>query len=114
MASRGSVIPLFFDQIRSGKPMTITNPNMTRFMTVSYTHLYLEKTLPVLKKQLEENAVSGNIPIKSGGTGTSENNYFKYIYPIQVSNIAVSYTHLPKELFSENVAILNLVLKYNE
>ena len=32
MASRGSVIPLFFDQIRSGKPMTITNPNMTRFM----------------------------------------------------------------------------------
>ena len=32
MASRGSVIPLFFEQIRSGKPMTITNPNMTRFM----------------------------------------------------------------------------------
>ena len=32
MASRGSVIPLFFNQIRSGKPMTITNPNMTRFM----------------------------------------------------------------------------------
>lgn len=32
MASRGSVIPLFFDQIRAGKPMTITNPNMTRFM----------------------------------------------------------------------------------
>ena len=40
---------------------------------------YLEKTLPVLKKQLEENGVSGNIPIKSGGTGTSDNNYFKYI-----------------------------------
>ena len=52
---------------------------------------YLEKTLPVLKKQLEENAVSGNIPIKSGGTGTSENNYFKYIYPIQVSNIDTYY-----------------------
>ena len=32
MASRGSVIPLFFDQIRAEKPMTITNPNMTRFM----------------------------------------------------------------------------------
>jgi len=52
---------------------------------------YLEKTLPVLKKQLEENAVSGNIPIKSGGTGTAENNYFKYIYPIQVSNIDTYY-----------------------
>ncbi len=32
MASRGSVIPLFMDQIRSGKPITITDPNMTRFM----------------------------------------------------------------------------------
>ncbi|MBF39159.1 polysaccharide biosynthesis protein [Idiomarina sp. UBA4520] len=32
MASRGSVIPLFVDQIRSGKSITITDPNMTRFM----------------------------------------------------------------------------------
>lgn len=32
MASRGSVIPLFVDQIRSGESMTITDPNMTRFM----------------------------------------------------------------------------------
>lgn len=32
MASRGSVIPLFIDQILSGKPLTITDPNMTRFL----------------------------------------------------------------------------------
>tara|TARA_B110000196_G_scaffold319212_1_gene336569 strand:- start:7212 stop:8252 length:1041 start_codon:yes stop_codon:yes gene_type:complete len=32
MASRGSVIPLFVEQIRAGKPLTITDPNMTRFM----------------------------------------------------------------------------------
>ena len=32
MASRGSVIPLFIDQIKKGKPLTITDPNMTRFM----------------------------------------------------------------------------------
>ncbi len=32
MASRGSVIPLFVDQIRTGQPITITDPNMTRFM----------------------------------------------------------------------------------
>ena len=32
MASRGSVIPLFYDLIKAGKPITITDPNMTRFM----------------------------------------------------------------------------------
>ncbi len=32
MASRGSVIPLFIDQMRQNKAITITNPNMTRFM----------------------------------------------------------------------------------
>ncbi|MCM0609034.1 MAG: polysaccharide biosynthesis protein [Ideonella sp. WA131b] len=32
MASRGSVIPLFLEQLRAGKPLTITDPNMTRFL----------------------------------------------------------------------------------
>ena len=32
MASRGSVIPLFIEQIKNNKPLTITNPKMTRFM----------------------------------------------------------------------------------
>ena len=32
MASRGSVIPLFIDQIKKGEPITITDPDMTRFM----------------------------------------------------------------------------------
>ena len=32
MCSRGSVIPLWIDQIRSGKPITITDPSMTRFI----------------------------------------------------------------------------------
>jgi hypothetical protein len=32
MASRGSVIPLFIDQIKNGQPLTITDPNMTRFL----------------------------------------------------------------------------------
>ena len=32
MCSRGSVIPLWIDQIRAGKPITVTDPNMTRFI----------------------------------------------------------------------------------
>jgi len=32
MASRGSVIPLFVKQIKNGKPLTVTDPNMTRFL----------------------------------------------------------------------------------
>jgi UDP-N-acetylglucosamine 4,6-dehydratase len=32
MASRGSVIPLFIEQIKTGKPMTVTDPSMTRFL----------------------------------------------------------------------------------
>jgi UDP-N-acetylglucosamine 4,6-dehydratase/5-epimerase len=32
LASRGSVIPLFIDQVRNDKPITITDPNMTRFI----------------------------------------------------------------------------------
>ena len=32
MASRGSVIPLFVEQVQAGKPITVTDPTMTRFM----------------------------------------------------------------------------------
>lgn len=32
MASRGSVIPLFVSQLKAGKPLTVTDPNMTRFL----------------------------------------------------------------------------------
>ena len=69
---------------------------------------YLEKTLPVLKRQLEENAVDGKISISSGGSGTNDNNYFKYIYPIQVSNIDTYYEKY-KTFESEYQSIKTLV-----
>ena len=69
---------------------------------------YLEKSLPVLKKQLEDNSVSGKIPVSSGGSGTTENNYFKYIYPIQVSNIDTYYEKY-KTFESEYQSIKTLI-----
>ena len=69
---------------------------------------YLEKSLPVLKRQLEENAVDGKISISSGGSGTTENNYFKYIYPIQVSNIDTYYEKY-KTFESEYQSIKTLI-----
>ena len=73
MASRGSVIPLWVEQIMSGKPITITDPNMTRFMMTlddavdlviyAFTHghngdLFVQKapaaTLDVLAEALKQ------------------------------------------------------------
>ena len=70
--------------------------------------VYLEKSLPVLKKQLEDNSVSGKIPVSSGGSGTTDNNYFKYIYPIQVSNIDTYYEKY-KTFESEYQSIKTLI-----
>ena len=56
---------------------------------------------------MEDNAVSSKITVSSGGTGTTENNYFKYIYPIQVSNIDTYYEKY-KALETEYQAIKTL------
>jgi UDP-glucose 4-epimerase len=93
MASRGSVIPLFIDQIENGKPLTITNPNMTRFMMtledavdlVIYAFkngeqgdLFVQKapaatieTLAEAVKQLKKS----DLPIKNIGTRHGEKLY---------------------------------------
>lgn len=47
MASRGSVIPLFVDQIKNNKPLTLTDPNMTRFL------MNLEQSVTLVKFAFE-------------------------------------------------------------
>jgi UDP-glucose 4-epimerase len=57
MMSRGSVIPLFLDQIRAGLPVTVTNPNMTRFM------MSLDDSVNLVKYAFTQ-ATSGDLFVK--------------------------------------------------
>ena len=93
MASRGSVIPLWIDQIKAGKDITITDPNMTRYMMtledavdlVLYAFrngkngdLFVQKapaaTLEVLAKSLTD-LYRSNAQIKTIGTRHGEKLY---------------------------------------
>ena len=94
MASRGSVIPLFVDQMRAGKPLTITDPNMTRFMMTladavdlvlyAFEHgsngdMFVQKapaaTVEVLAKALSELLGKPDYPINVIGTRHGEKLY---------------------------------------
>lgn len=93
MASRGSVIPLFCDQIAEGKPLTITNPEMTRFMMTledavdlvlyAFEHgkqgdLFVQKapaaTIDTLAKAVK-NLKHSDVPINCIGTRHGEKLY---------------------------------------
>jgi UDP-N-acetylglucosamine 4,6-dehydratase/5-epimerase len=63
MASRGSVIPLFISQIRAGKPMTITDPNMTRFL------MSLDESVDLVLHAFE-NANQGDIFVQKAPAST--------------------------------------------
>jgi len=63
MASRGSVIPLFVDQIKSGKPLTITNPDMTRFL------MSLDEAVELVVFAFE-NGESGDIMVQKSPAST--------------------------------------------
>lgn len=93
MASRGSVIPLWIDQIKAGKEITITDPNMTRYMMTledavdlvlyAFQHgkngdLFVQKapaaTLDVLAKALT-GLFKTNTPVRVIGTRHGEKLY---------------------------------------
>lgn len=65
MCSRGSVIPLWIDQIKSGKPITITEPKMTRFI------MALEEAVDLVLFAFE-NGVSGDILVQKAPSCTIE------------------------------------------
>ena len=63
MCSRGSVIPLFIDQIRTGNPITITNPDMTRFL------MNLDEAVDLVKFAFEH-AEPGDLFIQKSSAST--------------------------------------------
>ncbi|WP_349408718.1 polysaccharide biosynthesis protein [Pseudalkalibacillus sp. SCS-8] len=63
MASRGSVIPLFIEQIKNGQPITITDPNMTRFL------MSLEEAVELVIFAFE-NAKAGDIMVQKAPAST--------------------------------------------
>jgi UDP-N-acetylglucosamine 4,6-dehydratase len=65
LMSRGSVIPLFLDQIRRGEPISITNPNMTRFM------MSLEDSVALVKFAFT-NASNGDLFVRKSAACSVE------------------------------------------
>ncbi|WMX54279.1 polysaccharide biosynthesis protein [Peribacillus sp. R9-11] len=63
MASRGSVIPLFIEQIKSGQPLTVTDPNMTRFL------MSLEEAVELVVFAFQ-NAEAGDIMVQKSPAST--------------------------------------------
>lgn len=65
MCSRGSVIPLFIDQIKNGNPITITNPEMTRFL------MNLDEAVDLVQFAFEH-AEPGDLFIQKSSASTIE------------------------------------------
>lgn len=79
MASRGSVIPLFIDQIKKGIPLTVTDPNMTRFL------MSLEEAVELVVFAFE-NAKAGDIMVQKSPASTIGDLAKALIELFQVSN----------------------------
>ena len=90
MASRGSVIPLFVSQLKEGAPLTITDPNMTRFL------MSLEDSVDLVLYAFE-NGRQGDIFVQKAPAST-------------VSDLAQSL----KEMFAKNNAIQVIGTRHGE
>lgn len=90
MASRGSVIPLFISQIKDGKPLTVTDPSMTRFL------MSLEDSVDLVLHAFE-NGTQGDIFVQKAPAST-------------VGDLATSL----KELFSSNAEVRVIGTRHGE
>ena len=90
MASRGSVIPLFIEQIKSGQPLTVTDPNMTRFL------MSLEEAVELVVFAFQ-NAQAGDIMVQKSPAST-------------IGDIALAI----KELFNANNEIKVIGTRHGE
>tara|TARA_A100001011_G_scaffold400077_2_gene512168 strand:+ start:7224 stop:8213 length:990 start_codon:yes stop_codon:yes gene_type:complete len=109
MASRGSVIPHFYDQIKSGKDITVTDPNMTRFM------MTLDDAVNLVLFAFE-NANSGDIFVqKSPSTTVGElASIMKKIYKssVEIKNIGIRHAEKVHEtLLSKEERMVSEELK---
>lgn len=98
MASRGSVIPLFYDQINNNLPISITNPDMTRFM------MTLDNAVELVLYAFE-NGKSGDIFVQKSPSSTIMDlaNAMKEIYNSEV-NIQVIGTRHSEKLYESLLA----------
>ena len=90
MCSRGSVIPLFVEQIKAGKPLTITDPTMTRFL------MNLDDAVDLVLFAFE-NAAPGDIMVQKAPAST-------------IGDLAVAV----KELFNSDVPINYIGIRHGE
>ena len=90
MASRGSVIPHFYDQIINGKNITVTNPNMTRFM------MTLDHAVELVLFAFN-NGQSGDIFVQKSPAST-------------IGDLAIAM----KEIYSSDVIIENIGIRHAE
>ena len=90
MASRGSVIPHFYDQIKSGKDITVTDPSMTRFM------MTLDDAVNLVLFAFE-NGNSGDIFVQKSPSAT-------------IGELALTM----KKIFNSSVEIKNIGIRHAE
>lgn len=90
MASRGSVIPLFIQQIKANKPITVTDPNMTRFM------MSIEEAVDLVLYAFS-NAEQGDLLIQKSPASTIG----------ELANVL-------KEIFSSNVPVKTIGTRHGE